>query len=79
MHNFVYLARRRSQEFSCEPIFWGGVPSAPPWLRQWRQVDYRRDQGTDFNDEYFSVVTNPHADNGQLDDVACNNPPSLSL
>ena len=24
MHNFVYLAQRRSQEFSCEPNFWGG-------------------------------------------------------
>ena len=24
MHNFVYLAQRRSQEFSCEPNF--GVP-----------------------------------------------------
>ena len=29
MHNFVYLAQRRSQEFSCKPIFGGGsVPSA---------------------------------------------------
>ena len=27
MHNFVYLAQRRSQEFSCEPNFGGkGVP-----------------------------------------------------
>jgi len=23
MHNFVYLAQRRSQEFSCKPIFGG--------------------------------------------------------
>jgi len=28
MHNFVYLAQRRSQEFSCEPNFGGG--RAPP-------------------------------------------------
>jgi len=32
MHNFVYLAQPRSQEFSCEPNF-GRAP--PPWLRQW--------------------------------------------
>ena len=32
MHDFVYLAQRRSQEFSCEPNFrGGGVPA--PWLR----------------------------------------------
>ena len=24
MHNFVYLAQKRSQEFSCEPNFGGG-------------------------------------------------------
>ena len=36
MHNFVYLAQRRSQEFSCEPNF--GEGRAPPWLRQW--ADY---------------------------------------
>jgi len=30
MQNFVYLAQRHSQEFSCEPNL-GGVP---PWLRQ---------------------------------------------
>jgi len=32
MHNFVYLAQRRSQEFSCEPnFFWGGAcPRHPP-------------------------------------------------
>jgi len=36
MHNFVYLAQRRSQEFSCEPNFGGGgVTLAPSWLRQW--------------------------------------------
>jgi len=29
MHNFVYLAQRRSQEFSCEPNFVGGVPRPP--------------------------------------------------
>jgi len=29
MHDFAYLAQRRSQEFSCEPSFGG----APPWLR----------------------------------------------
>jgi len=31
MHNFVYLAQRRSQEFSCEPNFGGGgaCPPAP--------------------------------------------------
>jgi len=36
MHNFVYLAQRRSQEFSCEPnLGGGGVSSRPsPWLRQ---------------------------------------------
>ena len=28
MHNFVYLAQWRSQEFSCEPNFGGG--GAPP-------------------------------------------------
>ena len=28
MHNFVYLAQLRSQEFSCEPNFGGG--HAPP-------------------------------------------------
>jgi len=37
MHNFVYLAQRRSHEFSCEPNF-GGVP---PWLRQWAQLRTR--------------------------------------
>ena len=26
MHNFVYLAQRRSQEFSCEPNFGGRDP-----------------------------------------------------
>jgi len=26
MQNFVYLAQRHSQEFSCEPNFGGGVP-----------------------------------------------------
>jgi len=26
MHNFVYLAQRRSQEFSCEPNFGGACP-----------------------------------------------------
>ena len=30
MHNFVYLAQRRSQEFSCEPNFGGACPSDPP-------------------------------------------------
>ena len=34
MHNCVYLAQRRSQEFSCEPNFGGRAP-APPWLRHW--------------------------------------------
>jgi len=34
MHNFVYLAQRRSREFSCEPNF-GGRDPCPPWLRQW--------------------------------------------
>ena len=29
MHNFVYLAQRRSQEFSCEPNFGKGVPRPP--------------------------------------------------
>ena len=33
MHNFVYLAQRRSEEFSCERNFGGGA--SPPWLRQW--------------------------------------------
>jgi len=36
MHNFVYLAQRRSQKFSCEPNFRGGqgaCPPASPWLR----------------------------------------------
>jgi len=28
MHNFVYLAQWRSQEFSCEPNFEGGRASA---------------------------------------------------
>jgi len=32
MHNFVYLAQRRSQEFYCEPNFGGRAPR--PWLRQ---------------------------------------------
>ena len=31
MHNFVYLAQRRSQEFSFEPNF-GGVPPPAPLL-----------------------------------------------
>ena len=35
MHNFVYLAQRRSEEFSCEPNFGGRAPAPPPWLRQW--------------------------------------------
>ena len=26
MHNFLYLAQRRSQEFSCEPNFGGPPP-----------------------------------------------------
>jgi len=32
MHNFVYLAQRRSQEFSCEPNLGGGraCPRFPP-------------------------------------------------
>ena len=30
MHSFVYLAQRRSQEFVCEPNFWGG--GVPPGL-----------------------------------------------
>ena len=35
MHNFVYLAQRRSQEFSCEPNFGeGACPRPLPWLRQ---------------------------------------------
>ena len=34
MHNFVYLAQRRSQEFSCKPNF-GACPPASPWLRHW--------------------------------------------
>ena len=40
MHNFVYLAQRRSQEFSCEPNFGGGgCPGlSPPWLRQCRTL-----------------------------------------
>jgi len=29
MYNFVYLAQRHSQEFSCEPNFGGGVPVPP--------------------------------------------------
>jgi len=29
MHNFVYLAQRRSQEFSCEPNFGGRAPRPP--------------------------------------------------
>jgi len=29
MHNFVYLAQLRSQEFSCEPNFGGGRAPAP--------------------------------------------------
>jgi len=29
MHNFVYLAQRRSLEFSCEPNFGGGRAPAP--------------------------------------------------
>ena len=32
MHNLVYLAQRRSQEFSCEPNFGvGGVPPVVYW------------------------------------------------
>jgi len=34
MHNFMYLAQRRSQEFSCEPNLGGRAPRAP-WLRHW--------------------------------------------
>jgi len=30
MHSFVYLAQRRSQEFSREPNFGGGRALAPP-------------------------------------------------
>jgi len=30
MHNFVYLAQRRSQEFSCEPNSGGGRAPALP-------------------------------------------------
>ena len=29
MHNFVYLAQRRSQEFSCEPNYGGGRAPRP--------------------------------------------------
>jgi len=34
MHNFVYLAQRRSQEFSPHSRFreWGGACRPPPWL-----------------------------------------------
>jgi len=39
MHNFVYLAQRRSQEFSCEPNFRGGghapAPLAAPLIGSW--------------------------------------------
>ena len=40
MHNFVYLAKRRSQEFSCEPNFGGGVcrPPGPPGCTTWPQL-----------------------------------------
>jgi len=37
MHNFVYLAQRRSQEFYCEPNFRGGVPLPPPLAAPVRQ------------------------------------------
>ena len=30
MYNFVYLAQRRSQEFSCEPNFGGGASPFDP-------------------------------------------------
>jgi len=36
MHNFVYLAQRRSQEFSCELNFGGGACPPAPWLRHRR-------------------------------------------
>jgi len=37
MHNFVYLAQRRSQEFSCEPNFRRGACPPPRLLRHWRR------------------------------------------
>jgi len=40
MHNFVYLAQRRSQEFSCEPNFGGRAPRPSPWLRHCALVPY---------------------------------------
>jgi len=38
MHNFVYLAQRRSQEFFCEPNFGVGPCPRAPWLRHWYLV-----------------------------------------
>jgi len=38
MHNFVYLAQRRSQEFSCEPNFEGGGVLVPIDRQQQRRA-----------------------------------------
>jgi len=57
MYNFVYLAQRRSQEFSCEPNF-GGVPSAPLgcasglnfFLTQWKEAPMPKPSSPSDND-----------------------------
>jgi len=46
MHNFVYLAQRRSQKFSCERNFGGGRASRSPWLRHWFATRWRRNNIT---------------------------------
>jgi len=44
MHNFVYLAQRHSQKFSCKPnFFWGGRAPAP-WLRHCFGVKQSKDK-----------------------------------
>jgi len=58
MHNFVYLAQLRSQEFSCERNFGGG---RAPWLRHWRSaanadICYILCQGMRLNTALFLVT-----------------------
>ena len=45
MHNFVYLAQRHSQKFSCKPNFFLGGGRAPaPWLRHCFGVKQSKDK-----------------------------------
>ena len=58
MHNFVYLAQRRSQEFSCEPNFGGGRAPRLAWLRH-------------CSEHFYAYVTRPAWGRGGAMFVEC--------